>query len=60
MGITSLSKELIEKMTNENEFLPALYQVLINVHLVRDILTTDTGREFAVIDGIPNFVYEEE
>jgi len=61
MGITSLPKELTEEMVNESEFLVALHQVLMNVHLVRGILTCpDTGREFPVIDGIPNFVYDEE
>ena len=61
MGITSLPNEFTEEMANEDDFLIALYQVLMNVHLVRGILTCpDTGREFSVVDGIPNFVFDDD
>jgi Trm112p-like protein. len=61
MGLTTLPQVLTEEMSQDTEFLRALYHVLMNVHLVRGMLTCpDTGREFPVTDGIVDFSMEEE
>lgn len=60
MGFTTLPPALTEDLSNNDDFLKALYHVLMNIHLVRGVLTCPTtGREFPVIDGIPNFMLEE-
>ena len=61
MGLNTLPSILTEEMIQDEEFLRALYHVLMNVHLVKGMLTCpDTGREFAVTDGIADFSMEEE
>jgi multifunctional methyltransferase subunit TRM112 len=61
MGLSTLPPQLLENMANDPTFLQALYQILMNVHLVKGILTCPvTGREFAVSDGIPNMILKEE
>lgn len=61
MGLSTLPPSLTQDLADDNEFLKALHHVLMNVHLVRGVLTCpDTGREFPVVDGIPNFMLEEE
>uniref|UniRef100_A0A7S2NVK9 Multifunctional methyltransferase subunit TRM112-like protein n=1 Tax=Leptocylindrus danicus TaxID=163516 RepID=A0A7S2NVK9_9STRA len=62
MGLppNSLPPNLTDEMVQDQAFLQALYHVLMNVHLVRGILTCpDTGREFAVTDGIVDFMLKE-
>ena len=60
MGLANLPPSLTEDLANDDTFLRALYQVLMNVHLVKGMLTCpDTGREFPVTDGIPDFSMEE-
>lgn len=61
MGLSTLPPQLSEEMANDPTFLQALHHVLMNVHLVKGILTCPvTGREFAVSDGIPNMILEED
>ena len=61
MGLSTLPPQLTQELADDSEFLKALHHVLMNVHLVRGVLTCpDTGREFAVRDGIPEFMLEEE
>lgn len=61
MGLSSLPPQLSQEMVNDATFMQALYHVLMNVHLVRGILTCPvTGREFPVVDGIPNMILEED
>ena len=61
MGILTLPYTLTEDMANNEEFLKALYNILMNVHLVQGMLTCPvSGREFPVINGIPNMTLEEE
>mmetsp|Transcript_20156 Transcript_20156/g.24926 ORF Transcript_20156/g.24926 Transcript_20156/m.24926 type:complete len:144 (-) Transcript_20156:230-661(-) len=61
MGLSTLPSQLTQELADDSEFLKALHHVLMNVHLVRGVLTCpDTGREFAVRDGIPEFMLEEE
>lgn len=61
MGLSTLPPQLSDAMANDPTFLQALYHVLMNVHLVKGILTCPvTGREFAVSDGIPNMILEED
>jgi len=61
MGLTTLPQKLTEELSNDPNFLKALYHVVMNVHLVKGMLTCPTtGREFPVTDGIVNFMLEEE
>jgi multifunctional methyltransferase subunit TRM112 len=60
MGLTTLPETLTDEMVHDDEFLRALYHVLMNVHLVRGMLTCpDTGREFPVLNSIVDFTMEE-
>ena len=48
-------------MANDPQFLQALYHVLMNVHVIRGMLTCPvSGREFPIKDGIPDMILEEE
>lgn len=62
MGLeNALPPTLTEDLAKDEDFLRALFHVLMNVHLVNGILTCPvTGREFPVMDGIPNMMLEEE
>lgn len=61
MGIPTLPPVLTEDMVDNTEFLKALHNILMNVHLVQGMLTCPvTGREFPITDGIPNMMLEEE
>ena len=61
MGISTLPPTLTEELVQDPSFLRALYHILMNVHLVKGMLTCPaTGREFPVQDGIPNMMLEEE
>lgn len=52
---------MTQDMVEDRMFMKALYHVLMNVHLVKGILTCPvSGREFPVQDGIPNMMLEEE
>jgi multifunctional methyltransferase subunit TRM112 len=56
-GGQGLGQELAE----DEQFLKALYHVLMNVHLIQGMLTCPvTGREFPVMDGIPNMMIQED
>lgn len=62
MGLdNTLPPILTEDLAKDEGFLSALFHVLMNIHLVNGILTCPvTGREFPVMDGIPNMMLEEE
>jgi multifunctional methyltransferase subunit TRM112 len=61
LGIPTLPAVLTEELAQDNDFLIALYHILMNVHLVQGVLTCpDTGREFPVTNEIPNMILEEE
>ncbi len=61
LGLKTLPASLTEDLANDTAFLRALYHVLMNVHLVKGILTCpDTGKEFPVTNGIANFMLEED
>mmetsp|Transcript_68806 Transcript_68806/g.139972 ORF Transcript_68806/g.139972 Transcript_68806/m.139972 type:complete len:136 (+) Transcript_68806:72-479(+) len=61
MGISSLPSTLTTDLVESPVFLQALYHILMNVHLMKGMLTCPvTGREFPVTDGIPNMMLEEE
>ena len=52
---------LTDDMANNDDFLKALYSILMNVQLVQGMLTCPvTGREFPVTDGIPNMILDED
>jgi multifunctional methyltransferase subunit TRM112 len=61
LGISTLPYTLTESLAEDPAFLQALYHIIMNVHLVKGMLTCPvTGREFPVQDGIPNMMLEEE
>ena len=61
MGLNTLPPSLTEDLAKDDAFCRALYHVLMNVHLVKGMLTCpDTGREFPVTDGIVDFTMEED
>jgi multifunctional methyltransferase subunit TRM112 len=61
MGISTLPPQLTQQLSQDPAFLQALYHILMNVHLVKGMLTCPaSGREFPVQDGIPNMMLEEE
>lgn len=61
MGLNTLPPTLSEELVKDPTFLRALYHVLMNVHLVKGMVTCPTsGREFPVTDGVVNFMLEEE
>lgn len=61
MGISTLPPSLTEPLVQDPNFLKALYHILMNVHLIKGMLTCPvTGREFPVTDGIPNMIIDEE
>jgi multifunctional methyltransferase subunit TRM112 len=61
MGIPTLPTMLTDDLAQDTTFLQALYNILMNVHLVQGMLTCPvTGREFPVTDGIPNMILEED
>lgn len=60
MGLTSLPEHLTSEMAEDQDFLTAVYHVLMNVHLVKGTLTCpDTGRKFTVDNCIVDFTMEE-
>lgn len=61
VGIPTLPPSLTVELSEDTSFLQALYHILMNVHLIKGMLTCPvTGREFPVTDGIPNMMLEEE
>lgn len=61
VGIPTLPPVLTEDLASDVDFLRALYQILMHVHLVKGTLTCPaTGRQFVVSNGIPNMILEEE
>jgi multifunctional methyltransferase subunit TRM112 len=61
VGLNALPSILTQELSQDENFLRALYHVLMNVHIVKGMLTCPiTGREFPVTDGIPNMMLEEE
>jgi multifunctional methyltransferase subunit TRM112 len=60
MGLDSLPPAVNPEIAQDEVYLPALYHVLMDVHLVNGMLTCEeTGREFPVTDGIVNMMLEE-
>lgn len=61
MGISTLPPTLTDALAEDPVFLRALYHILMNVHLIKGMLTCPvSGREFPIQDGIPNMMLEEE
>eukprot|EP00518_Triparma_eleuthera_P003022 CAMPEP_0182456000 /NCGR_PEP_ID=MMETSP1319-20130603/1985_1 /TAXON_ID=172717 /ORGANISM="Bolidomonas pacifica, Strain RCC208" /LENGTH=117 /DNA_ID=CAMNT_0024654175 /DNA_START=186 /DNA_END=535 /DNA_ORIENTATION=- len=57
VGITTLPSSLTPALSSDSSFLRALHHVLVNVHVVSGVLTCpETGKEFAISDGIANFM----
>lgn len=60
LGLQSLPPRVTPELAQDEDFLRALYHVLMNVRLVNGMLTcSETGREFPVTDGIVNMMLEE-
>ncbi|OEU17401.1 Trm112p-domain-containing protein [Fragilariopsis cylindrus CCMP1102] len=60
-GISSLPHTLTTDLAESRPFLQALYHILMNVHLIKGMLTCPvTGREFPVTNGVPNMMLEED
>ena len=61
LGIPTLPPQLTEELAEDENFLKALYSILMNVHLVEGVLTCPvTGREFPVTNEIPNMMLDED
>ena len=61
MGFNALPPTLTKESASNPDFLKALYHVLMNVHLVRGMLTCPvSGKEFPVTDGVADFMLTEE
>ena len=61
LGIPTLPPSLTQDLVDDPEFLTALHNVLMNVHIVRGMLTCPaTGREFPVTNGIANMMLDED
>jgi multifunctional methyltransferase subunit TRM112 len=61
LGIPTLPPTLTVELAEDHAFLRALYHILMNVHLIKGMLTCPvTGREFPVTDGIPNMMLDED
>jgi len=61
LGVNTLPATLTMEMAEDADFCKALYHILMNLHLMEGMLTCPaTGREFPVVDGIPNMMLEEE
>lgn len=61
MGIPTLPPVLRDELAQDEDFLKALYHVLMNVHVVKGTLTCPvTGREFPVDNEIPNMLLDED
>ena len=61
VGVSTLPATLTEVMAADPSFLQALYHILMNIHVIRGMLTCpETGREFPIQDGIPNMILEED
>ena len=60
MGFHTLPPIFTNELAEDESFLQALYHVLMNIHLVKGVLTCPTtGKEFPVSNSIPNLMLEE-
>ncbi len=56
----SLPESISDDMMLSKEFLDALRTVLLGVHVVKGVLVCPTtGRQFPIVDGIPNLMVTE-
>jgi multifunctional methyltransferase subunit TRM112 len=61
VGIPTLPSTLTEQLASDDDFLRALYHVLMNVHVVRGSLTCPvTGRQFPIENEIPNMILQDD
>ena len=61
VGLNSIPATLTEEMAQDDGFLKVLYHILMNVRVIQGkLICPDTGREFLIDDGIPNFMLNEE
>lgn len=61
VGLSALPSKLTPELSNDEEFLKALYHVLVKVDVIEGTLTCPaTKREFKITDGIVHFLLEED
>ena len=61
IGLSTLPPALTEELAQDDEFLAALYHILMNVHVTEGTLTCPTTkREFKISNGIVDFMLEED
>jgi multifunctional methyltransferase subunit TRM112 len=61
VGVPTLPSTLTEQLASDDDFLRALYHVLMNVHVVRGSLTCPvTGRQFPIENEIPNMILQDD
>jgi multifunctional methyltransferase subunit TRM112 len=61
LGLTTLPSTLTPELVQSDEFLVALHNILVNVHVISGVLTCPTTqREFKIKDGVADFMLEEE
>ncbi len=56
----SLPESISDDMMLNKEFMDALRTVLLGVHVVKGVLVCPTtGRQFPIVDGVPNLTVTE-
>ncbi len=56
----SLPESISDDMMSNKEFMDALRMVLLGVHVVKGVLVCPTtGRQFPIVNGIPNLTVTE-
>jgi multifunctional methyltransferase subunit TRM112 len=61
VGLSALPSKLTSELSEDEDFLKALYHVLMNVQVIEGTLTCPvTKRKFNITNGIANFLLEEE
>ena len=60
MGVEGLPKSLSADILEDESFLVAMHNLLIDVHVEEGVLTCpESGRTFQIASGIPNLMIEE-
>jgi multifunctional methyltransferase subunit TRM112 len=60
IGLTDLPTEYNDELLEDEEFLTAMHNLLIDVHIIKGtLMCPETGSKFAITGGIPNMKMEE-
>lgn len=61
LGAGPLPEEVTPEMLEDDDFLQAFHHALLEVHLEEgNLVCPETGRKFAVNQGIPNLLLQED